>query len=610
MKLSGKILAASLIPFLIIILLYSFLSARTFSTYLEDLFLEQSETKILQAEADIRNFILNNEYQLKLLALLNPPTRKDPALARITLQALMHYIEAFFRLAVISANGQIWLQTYKFPETDLHTDPGSLLESPIFTLPIERHLPFLGDIHFEKNFSSPFVSLSIPLKNEASGKVENVLWAHLSFQGIPAILERYIPPDGKIMLIDTKKGQILAEADNSSGDASALHDEFIREIAAAPTQQAITMKHDTTGDATYLFKNFQIHGLPLTLLYYQPTHKILYLSDKLKAYNLYLLCTGIFLFTLSSFLLIRQIIAPLSKITASIIDLGNKFQTSAQNRLLKQPPGDEVDHLHHAFALFQEQLILYRSEIESVYQNLEMVVHQRTNDLTLAKKQLVHAEKLSAIGKLSASIAHEFNNPLYGIQSIIEGLKLTNTMDDEDRELADLALSECRRVKKLIKDLQDFNKPSSGIKKSVNILTLLDDMLLICAKELKDAKISVKKIYAELPEITVVDDQIKQVFLNIISNSCDAMREHGGTLLLEAEALTKTIAIHFSDTGTGIKPADLEHIFEPFFTTKSAVKGTGLGLSVSYGIIKSHGGEITVASEPGKGTRFSIFLPR
>ena len=231
-------------------------------------------------------------------------------------------------------------------------------------------------------------------------------------------------------------------------------------------------------------------------------------------------------------------------------------------------------------------------------------------DLKKSNEQLRHAEKLSAIGKLSASIAHEFNNPLAGIQSVIEGVKRNIVLNEQDQKLIDLALLECDRVKNLIKNLQDFNRASSGVKQTVDIHTLLDDMLLMVKKEFQNSHISIKREYAlELPKVQVVTDQLKQVFLNLLTNAKDAIVDNSGKVTISTEMLNDTIAVRIKDTGSGIAQDDLAYIFEPFFTTKSAVKGTGLGLSVSYGIIKGHGGEILVDSAPGKETTFSVILP-
>ena len=144
----------------------------------------------------------------------------------------------------------------------------------------------------------------------------------------------------------------------------------------------------------------------------------------------------------------------------------------------------------------------------------------------------------------------------------------------------------------------------------MNIEQTVDEILLFTKKELTNKKaIVTKAIPADLPEVWAIPDQIKQVLINLIGNAGDALGSEGGTVSIAAASSgNDNIAISIADTGEGIDPADLERIFEPFFTTK-AIKGTGLGLSVSYGIIKSHGGEINVKSELGKGTTFTLTLP-
>ena len=142
----------------------------------------------------------------------------------------------------------------------------------------------------------------------------------------------------------------------------------------------------------------------------------------------------------------------------------------------------------------------------------------------------------------------------------------------------------------------------------MDIHAVLDSLLLLAKKGYSTRKIIIEKRYVEnMPQIKAVADQIKQVFLNLLNNAADACNG-GGTITVETETLGEKIVVRIHDTGTGIKPEDKDHIFEPFFTTKPEIKGTGLGLSVSYGIIKDHGGEITVDSEPGKGTTFSVTL--
>lgn len=242
---------------------------------------------------------------------------------------------------------------------------------------------------------------------------------------------------------------------------------------------------------------------------------------------------------------------------------------------------------------------------------LEKRVEHRTHELQETQKQYVHAEKLSAVGRLSASIAHEFNNPLQGILSILNGVKKRWTiLEEEDRELLGLAISECNRMKDLISSLQDFNRPSSGRQVIMDVHMVLDSLLLLHKSDFNRRRISVVLDYAkELPQIFAVPDQIKQVFLNLLTNAADACYKSGGVIKISTWQENDRVAVAIKDNCMGIKPEQIEHIFRPFYTTKPEVKGTGLGLSVSYGIVNKHKGEIRVESQPGEGATFTVLLP-
>jgi len=256
------------------------------------------------------------------------------------------------------------------------------------------------------------------------------------------------------------------------------------------------------------------------------------------------------------------------------------------------------------------QLKRAEEELKAINDELERRVEQRTLELQETQKQYLHAEKLSAIGKLSASIAHEFNNPLQGILSILKGLKKRAILENEDRELLNAAIAESDRIKELIRSLQDFNRPTAGRIMAMDIHRAIDSLLLMQRSEFKSKRISVALDYAEqLPQIFAVPDQIKQVFLNLLTNAVDACHLRGAMITINTRQDGDKVAVAFKDNGTGIKPEEMERIFQPFYTTKPAVKGTGLGLSVSYGIVKNHQGEIRVKSEPGAGSTFTVLLP-
>jgi len=251
----------------------------------------------------------------------------------------------------------------------------------------------------------------------------------------------------------------------------------------------------------------------------------------------------------------------------------------------------------------EEELVNYRNRLEEL-------VAKRTEALQATNQRVIHVEKLSAIGKLAASIAHEFNNPIYGIRNVLEKVENLDSLDQKHKGFVGLAIKECQRIATLISKLQDFNRPSSGAVVSMDVHEALDEMGMLIHRKLAERHIELKKEYAKaMPKINAVPDQIRQVFLNLLQNAEEAIPENGGLITLKTRHDSNTVRISIRDSGLGIAAEHIGNIFDPFFTTKPAVKGTGLGLSTSYGIVKIHRGDITVTSEPGKGTEFTVALP-
>jgi PAS domain S-box-containing protein len=233
-------------------------------------------------------------------------------------------------------------------------------------------------------------------------------------------------------------------------------------------------------------------------------------------------------------------------------------------------------------------------------------------DLTEKKKMesaLIQSERLAATGKLSASIAHEINNPLYGIRSCLNHV-LNTSSDAIDYQFVKLAIKETDRIADLIRNMKTFYMPNEGKVQKIDLTETLRDVFILNRKYLEEHLVKLKFNPESACHAECVPDQIKQVFINIVANAVDAMPE-GGELqvFLEENRELGTVAVSFKDTGIGIASDDLPQIFDMFYSKKPMVKGVGLGLSVSYGIIKRHGGNIDVQSEEGKGSTFRITLP-
>jgi len=232
-----------------------------------------------------------------------------------------------------------------------------------------------------------------------------------------------------------------------------------------------------------------------------------------------------------------------------------------------------------------------------------------TRELEKSHAQLVQAEKLAAMGRLAASIAHEINNPLQAIHNCLH-LTLKKRLNEEKKtRYLGMAQEEVERLITIVQRMLEFYRPSREGMAPTNVHTIIENVLALSSKRLQHGKITVtEKLAPNLPTINAVSDQLKQVFLNIVINAIEAMQQ-GGKLCIETKLSEDGdwLSVAFTDTGLGLSEKEQENIFEPFFTTK--VTGTGLGLSVSYGIAERHGGRIEVQSELGEGATFTVYLP-
>jgi PAS domain S-box-containing protein len=230
--------------------------------------------------------------------------------------------------------------------------------------------------------------------------------------------------------------------------------------------------------------------------------------------------------------------------------------------------------------------------------------------LKIYREQLLNAEKLSSIGKLSASIAHEINNPLFGIRNVLERTRMCVPMEEADERFIDMAISETDRIAKLTRRLNYFFSPTRENKQPMQINQVLEETVLLAQKELADRNIRIKTHYSDgLTEVSAIPDQIMQVALNLFQNAMDAIPKTGGEISLSTHQQNSNLYFTVKDNGSGMTEEVQKNIFEPFFTTKPKEEGTGLGLWITHGIVQSHGGSIDVTSQSGKGASFTVSLP-
>ncbi|WP_338476567.1 ATP-binding protein [Pseudomonas khavaziana] len=327
------------------------------------------------------------------------------------------------------------------------------------------------------------------------------------------------------------------------------------------------------------------------------------------------------------------------------------FRLHAHERLLiLKKPFDNIEVQQMANTLANKWDMARRASLQT--EQLEQLVEQRTQALQLEiderkhlESQLVQSEKLASLGQLAAGVAHEINNPVGFISSNLSTLdsyfnQLQQMLEAYQHSEAFIAAQDQRdqlqalrtsleldflqedipilireskdgigRVVQIVKDLKNFSRVDNDQTwQFANLQHGIDSTLNIVASELK-YKADVVKHYAPLPDIECLASQLNQVVMNLVINAAQAMGPERGTITISNGVEGENIWLEVADNGCGIAPQAMQKIFDPFFTTKPVGEGTGLGLSLSYGIVKKHHGDISVSSEPGKGTTFRVVLP-
>ncbi len=222
------------------------------------------------------------------------------------------------------------------------------------------------------------------------------------------------------------------------------------------------------------------------------------------------------------------------------------------------------------------------------------------------EEQLRRADRLSALGELSAGMAHEIRNPLGSIRGTAEIIR--DGIDPSDRryEFTHILIKEVDRLNKVVQDFLEFARPAPVEQGVVTVNEALREVLTLTAQQTGKSQVQVHFTPGELPVLPGNQEQLKQAFLNLVLNALQAMTG-GGELTIETLREKGQVLIRFADTGQGIPAENLERIFNPFFTTRQ--EGTGLGLAITHRIIQGHGGRIEARSRLGEGTTFTIFLP-
>ena len=321
------------------------------------------------------------------------------------------------------------------------------------------------------------------------------------------------------------------------------------------------------------------------------------------AFGILLLATTVGLFVRG------HVIRPLREIVAAT----ERISQGDLSHAVEMRRTDEIGLLAASFNGMTTSLQQARSDLQALNESLERQVEERTTALKSAQAQLVQSEKMSSLGKLAASVAHEINNPLAGILTYAKLLLRLH----EEGELTEKARESCvrnlrlvqretERCSAIVRNLLDFARQRSPSLKDIDVSAVVEEALSLLSHRLRMQDVTLQKDLPPMPLVKADFGQLRQSFVNIALNACEALNK-GGTLTVTSRAVGNMVEVVIADTGPGIAPEHLSHILDPFFTTKE--KGTGLGLSVVYGLIDRHGGTLDIKSQVGQGTTVIVRLP-
>jgi len=303
---------------------------------------------------------------------------------------------------------------------------------------------------------------------------------------------------------------------------------------------------------------------------------------------------------------------PIKKIREGIEEVGNgnldyKIEIDSKN---------ELGQVARRFNEMSSKLDDAYKEIKNWSETLNDKVSEKTDELKNIYEQVNQIEKLASLGKLSATVAHELNNPLAGILTYSKLItkKLQATQKDGEHvkiiEYLELISHESARCGQIVKDLLIFSRSERDVFAKENLLNIIDNSVTVLKHHLDIHGITLVKEYDALPiELYCNAHKIQQALMSLLMNSIEAM-PNGGKIIISLTLEKNNIVLRIIDEGTGISDKDLPHIFDPFFSTKEASNGTGLGLAVSYGIIANHKGKIEVEKTSNQGTTFRVVLPQ
>lgn len=427
----------------------------------------------------------------------------------------------------------------------------------------------------------------------AEAPVRVATWTVSTDSGYHAGVVGVARPLNQRWMREMKVGVDMALIVGDSVVATTLPDSLVQVLATLdlPTvweQRGVMLRH--VEELRYLYSPWPISDgdVPVGILLLRPVAQELALAQGILRSVLGIGAAALLLALALAFFVSRIVARPAQSLAAAAAELANgNFDAP-----LPHAAGDEVGQLTTAFG------------------EMRSAIAEREGRLRATQAELIHREKLAAMGRLVAQLSHEINNPIYNIQNCLEVLDRRGDPGDPNREFLSLAREELERMAVLTRQLLDQSRPLPDAARALDLNQVVTRVLTLASGEIEQNGVVVKlELDPELPMVVAHPDAMQQVLANLVTNANDAMAD-GGELVVQTHADAAAVEVSVTDSGTGIEDGHLPHIFEAFYTTKPGVSGVGLGLFVSEGIVRGHRGELRVESRLGVGTRFVMRLPR
>jgi signal transduction histidine kinase len=397
-------------------------------------------------------------------------------------------------------------------------------------------------------------------------------------------LAKELATDTKVALVvgDSVVGMTLS--DTLDAEVRAMNLPQLRTAVRAGPQRV------PLGGQVYLTTLYDLptQGLPTSVLLFRPVTDELGIALAIQR-SLWVIGAAALLLALLLAAVVSRIVARPTQVLA---EASARLARGDYAAPLPRASDDEIGQLARAFGDMREAIFAREQRLRS------------------AQAEMIHREKLAAMGRLVAQLSHEINNPIYNIQNCLEALERRGDPRDPNREFLTLAQEELLRMAGLTRRLLDQSRPLSDAVAPTDLNALVRRVLTLAGAEMETRGVRVETaLDPTIPQVTVHPEAIQQVLANLVYNAGDAM-PGGGTLRVQTRVADDAVEVIVEDTGTGIAEHDLPHIFEAFYTTKPGIAGIGLGLFVSEGIVRGHRGRLSVESTVGQGSRFTVRLPR